>query len=226
MSATPGKRGMTGRHGNHWRPPLKPRVVIACEVCGKTSEYLPSKAKKISGRFCSRACRGKSTVRNLKTVACDMCSREVVRRIDHLRQQKRAFCSRECAVAGKRVEGAKWRDRQAIREYMRNYLAANRDRHNERSREWSRANRAKKVAASQRWRARLIAATVEPVDYEQIWRRDRGRCHICKEPVRRSLAHFDHVIPLSKGGEHSETNIAVAHGRCNVRKNAFVLTLF
>lgn len=52
------------------------------------------------------------------------------------------------------------------------------------------------------------------------------RCHICKKKVRDADLHFDHVIPLSKGGEHSELNVAVAHGRCNVRKNASVTTLF
>jgi len=51
-------------------------------------------------------------------------------------------------------------------------------------------------------------------------------CHICRKKVRLSQLHFDHVIPLAKGGEHSERNIAVSHGRCNQRKSAAVLTLF
>jgi hypothetical protein len=34
------------------------------------------------------------------------------------------------------------------------------------------------------------------------------------------------VIPLVAGGAHSEENIAVSHARCNMVKNAKVLTLF
>lgn len=51
-------------------------------------------------------------------------------------------------------------------------------------------------------------------------------CHICRLKVREKDLHFDHVIPLSKGGEHSTTNIAVSHGSCNQSKWNAVVTLF
>lgn len=71
-------------------------------------------------------------------------------------------------------------------------------------------------------------AVIGRVDYERIYVRDRGRCHICRrpEPVPRDELEFDHVIPLSKGGEHTTGNIAVAHRTCNRRKFNRVVTLF
>jgi 5-methylcytosine-specific restriction endonuclease McrA len=70
----------------------------------------------------------------------------------------------------------------------------------------------------------------EPVDHAAIWERDRGICWICEDPVDPALAWphpmsrtFDHVIPMSKGGPHVASNIAVAHNRCNKSKQDKIL---
>lgn len=44
-------------------------------------------------------------------------------------------------------------------------------------------------------------------------------CHLCGDGID-SLAdlHFDHVIPLSKGGPHVAANIRPSHALCNLRK--------
>jgi 5-methylcytosine-specific restriction endonuclease McrA len=77
-----------------------------------------------------------------------------------------------------------------------------------------------------RRRALKKLTAVGPVNFERIMRRDAMRCHLCRKPVKRHELHFDHVIPLARGGEHVETNIAVAHGKCNMEKNDKLLTLF
>lgn len=43
-------------------------------------------------------------------------------------------------------------------------------------------------------------------------------CHICESPIDPPDLHFDHVIPLSRGGAHSIDNIRPAHAGCNLRK--------
>lgn len=60
-----------------------------------------------------------------------------------------------------------------------------------------------------------------PVDYAAILERDGMTCHLCLDEID-GLAdlHFDHVIPLSKGGPHVAENIRPAHARCNLRKGA------
>jgi 5-methylcytosine-specific restriction endonuclease McrA len=74
--------------------------------------------------------------------------------------------------------------------------------------------------ASARRRARIVAATVGRVDYAAIWERDAGCCQICHTPVAAREVHFDHRIPLSKGGAHTMANVRVTHARCNLRKGA------
>lgn len=70
-------------------------------------------------------------------------------------------------------------------------------------------------SANQR-RARVMNAFVEVVDPAVVFRRDKGICGICRQPVAtNSLWEVDHVRPLSKGGEHSYANVQLSHRRCN-----------
>ena len=64
---------------------------------------------------------------------------------------------------------------------------------------------------------------VERVDTAVLHARDGGYCGICKEYVSSQDASIDHVIPLSKGGEHSYANTQVSHPLCNMRKSAKIL---
>lgn len=60
------------------------------------------------------------------------------------------------------------------------------------------------------------------INYRAIVARDGLRCGICGGAVEKKDIHFDHVIPLSKGGAHAEWNIRVTHASCNRHKHARV----
>lgn len=51
-----------------------------------------------------------------------------------------------------------------------------------------------------------------------VYLRDRYFCQYCKIQLNRAQATIDHVIPLSKGGKTTWTNIVTACGPCNSRK--------
>lgn len=87
----------------------------------------------------------------------------------------------------------------------------------ERSRRWKQANPEVVLEQSNRRRARkLNAPAVEKIDRASIIARDSSRCHLCGKKVHASDIHLDHLVPLSKGGEHTARNLAVAHSRCNM----------
>ncbi len=69
-------------------------------------------------------------------------------------------------------------------------------------------------------RRRQTGTTHSRVAYKAVLARDGMVCHICTLPIA-SIAdlHFDHVIPLSKGGPHTAENIKPAHALCNLRKS-------
>ena len=74
---------------------------------------------------------------------------------------------------------------------------------------------------------RLLDNTVviELVTASYLYRRDGGKCQICKRKVNMKLKHphpmsasIDHIIPVSKGGEHTKKNTRLAHMICNARR--------
>jgi 5-methylcytosine-specific restriction endonuclease McrA len=88
--------------------------------------------------------------------------------------------------------------------------------------EQTRARNLRKLATR---RAKRRAAFVEVVDSRYVFERDDWRCHLCRRKCRRDVdgmhpqgATVDHIVPLSKGGDHSLANVATAHRSCNIRK--------
>ncbi len=59
---------------------------------------------------------------------------------------------------------------------------------------------------------------IEPVNFKAIMERDKMVCQICHKKVTRRTLSFDHIIPLSAGGPHIESNIQVTHRSCNASK--------
>lgn len=94
---------------------------------------------------------------------------------------------------------------------------------NERARRWAKENPTKNVEKTARRRARERAATIGPVDVEALW---TGACGICLAPMDRALRRpdplspsIDHIIPLARGGSHTQANLQWAHLTCNFRKH-------
>jgi 5-methylcytosine-specific restriction endonuclease McrA len=48
-----------------------------------------------------------------------------------------------------------------------------------------------------------------------IWERDGGVCYLCKGQTIFGQFELDHLVPVSRGGDNSEGNIAVTHRSCN-----------
>lgn len=73
-------------------------------------------------------------------------------------------------------------------------------------------------------RARKAGAGGDGISAEQ-WQRiivkQRNKCNMCKKRFAKSrLATIDHIIPLSKGGDHDASNIQALCKSCNNSKHA------
>lgn len=94
--------------------------------------------------------------------------------------------------------------------------------HREKARAWFKAwaaeNREYFAKYDHARRAQIRNQFVEHVEKPVVWERDGGICHICNKPAERATWHLDHVVPLSRGGEHSYANTAVSHPYCNISK--------
>lgn len=107
-----------------------------------------------------------------------------------------------------------------IAEARRRAYKENLDESRARRREWARINRPDHVR-----RARMSGSSVGRVDYAAILREWDGKCHICRMAVAEGAQiHFDHIVPLAKGGAHVSENIWPAHATCNLRKQDRILS--
>ena len=134
------------------------------------------------------------------------------------------------------------KDPERLRGYLREWRARNIEKVRESDRQAAAVKRAenpeKCKEINKRWRlknplyikqknmARIAAkkkATVGEVDYNYILQRDKRVCHICGVGVGQEELHFDHIIPISRGGSHENSNIAVSHAFCNLSKHNLLL---
>jgi len=82
-------------------------------------------------------------------------------------------------------------------------------------------------------RARLYGVRYEHVDRTAVYARDGWRCQLCgRKTLRRGIRNkntrrlhprtpsIDHITPMSRGGDHVESNCQCACLSCNVRKHA------
>lgn len=83
------------------------------------------------------------------------------------------------------------------------------------------------ITGKQNRRAKMKDVFVESVDLAIVSERDNWICGICNHSVSKlrdrnlvDIASLDHIIPISKGGEHSYANTQLAHLSCNIRKGA------
>jgi 5-methylcytosine-specific restriction endonuclease McrA len=76
---------------------------------------------------------------------------------------------------------------------------------------WRKAN-PERWSLRNRENARRRRQAVGPVSYAAILERDGMVCHLCGGLIASvEDLHFDHVVPLSRGGEHSMENIRPSH---------------
>lgn len=89
--------------------------------------------------------------------------------------------------------------------------------------------RAKMHARTQRGvrRARLRSVLVDRVDPSKVFKTDGWRCYLCgcytpkslRGTIEPNAPELEHVIPLSKGGEHSYANTRCSCRSCNQDKS-------
>jgi hypothetical protein len=111
-------------------------------------------------------------------------------------------------------------NKNAILRKSRAYQEANKDRITEYKNEWSRKN-----GSGHRARAKRFGVKYTPINKTAIFERDKWICGLCGEPVDKIIpwpdlecATLDHIIPMSLGGDHVESNVQLAHFFCNLLK--------
>lgn len=205
-----------------------------CPVC--SGDLPPKPPTGPRATYCSRTCRSRASYQRLapkiaeqrrarcleKTpayvAACAVCGTEMQSR------RPKVFCSPKCSRDGQppcSIEGCD-RPRRANGVCNPHYRLARRAAGiQEKPQPWDDARR---DAYHRRRALKKQAETGQPVVMAEIVARDKGRCHLCGNRVpdlpwpHKLSPSLDHVVPLSKGGEHDPANVRLAHLFCNLSK--------
>lgn len=195
------------------------RVDLTCASCSGLFSLLKSDWR-FGGttsppRFCSKRCDGASRVTR-KLAACAWCGKDHARRATE--RAARAFCSTACRVAADATPGSRWStyapDKAMQRDYMRAYVAANRQSHNARSRAWAKANRDARNAAQAARRGR---GELSRSQAREVFERCGRQCVACGSKDQLQL---DHIVPIARGGVTKEQNMQILCRPCNQSKGA------
>lgn len=123
----------------------------------------------------------------------------------------------------------KWRaaNRPKVRAYNLSWASANPDRVAAKSKRWRESHPITVRMQKSKRRAMIRTASVGTVDLHALWVRQCGICALCANPIDSTLAwpdpasrSVDHIVPLSKGGTHEQSNLQWTHLVCNLKKGA------
>lgn len=74
-----------------------------------------------------------------------------------------------------------------------------------------------------RRRAMIKGTRIGRVSYVRLLHSHGMFCYLCRSAISDGELSFDHVVPLVRGGAHTEDNLRPAHILCNRRKNCKLL---
>jgi len=123
------------------------------------------------------------------------------------------------------IEECRARDRRSYAEWDE----ARKEEHRKYMSEWRKSNpeKGRAKAALRRARVYLGMESLSQKEKDAVNRiyylasnAESVECYLCGEQIPKGNRHVDHIYPLSKGGEHKASNLAIACASCNSSKGA------
>jgi 5-methylcytosine-specific restriction endonuclease McrA len=144
-----------------------------------------------------------------------------LRRLNPDAARKRDKAKRDRNQIAIRIAQKKYRSSPEYREYNRLRSKKYRSKNKEKLKAWRQKTGAS-VAYSQKRRAIKKNTAVNETGIRLWMARVRSsetaRCYYCDAELPVSAIHFDHIIPLSKGGIHAIENLCTSCPDCNLSK--------
>lgn len=113
------------------------------------------------------------------------------------------------------------KNKEKIKEYCKKYLINNREKINKHHRKYYSFGYGlaiKKNITSKR-RAIKKDSTITSIEILKL-QQNAKKCYWCGISLKNIKTHIDHYIPLSKGGEHTLSNLVISCPSCNLNKSS------
>jgi 5-methylcytosine-specific restriction endonuclease McrA len=154
------------------------------------------------------------------------------------KSKKYYWKNRERILAKNRVWHFQNKEWKKLRD--KEYRKANRERRRMLHRAWVRQKlsdpafcerrRQKGLCDTNKRRALKVSAAINLCEIKtwvaSVKKKHSFRCYYCKKRFPASVVHFDHIIALSRGGQHSVANLCTSCPPCNLGKGAKPIRLW
>lgn len=194
-----------------------------CTICGETksiSEFNKQTIGKYGVRSHCKECR-KNKYESEKE--------QILKRVKNYRDNNREL------IADRKKKFAK-DNREKIAEYKKQYQTKNKIKISIKKKQYHQNNKSKILEYHNNYRKTENGRAV--VNNLNMKRRQRERCgdvtaqqllmlqqnanncYWCNKSLKNKKVHIDHYVPLSKGGEHTLSNLVVSCDKCNLSKGS------
>lgn len=92
-------------------------------------------------------------------------------------------------------------------------------------RQWRKKN-PQSVLKDRNIRQNIKTNIVQKIDIDLLYDIFNGCCYLCGKEVDFDKFHLEHIQPVSKGGTHTYSNLAIACSECNLSKKDRTLNEF
>ena len=183
--------------------------------------------------------------RSVSRWACYQCTRDYKKQRlatngDKIREQKRASYYRNFESISAKAKEKYPEIREARKKYLKDYYAKNRDKRIQVAKEYFAENKEKVYEYKSRWnktevgiinrkkakanrRALESNGKIKAKELKTLLDTSNGKCYWCNCNINKensSSFHFDHYVPLAKGGMNLIENIVISCPSCNMSKKA------
>ncbi len=125
--------------------------------------------------------------------------------------------NKECSK--KRMKKYRETNKIYFYKYNKQYRESNRNAIAEQHKQYYKTNKGKAVSKNSEYKRRNIKKQGDVTTKQLLELQQNSKnCYWCKTSLNNKKVHIDHYSPLSKGGEHTISNLVVSCSKCNLSK--------
>lgn len=135
------------------------------------------------------------------------------------KNEKKEYAERNKEIISKRQKQYREDNKKLIKENMKKYYSENREYLLQQKKEYLKTPFAKASQKNKNHKRRTLTKQGD-VTSKQILNLQQTTkvCYWCGMNLKNVKVHLDHYTPLSKGGEHTISNLVISCYKCNIRK--------
>ena len=203
---------------------LETKICTKCNCEKEITEFGKNKYSKDSLQHYCKQCR--NSIEKIKRQNPDSNHKEILRKSYKKHKEKRIQEKAEYRESNRKLLADKQKEyyrenKEECIEYQKKYRAYNKERIRDYWKMYRATEQGKTVKRNSNHKRRTLTKNgdVTVQQLKELYLTAKN-CYWCNTKLNKNNTHLDHLMPLSKGGEHTLSNLVISCPTCNLQKNA------